>query len=375
MKVSAFAQVGYRTFPEDFEQHHDSSVDTPWRLADPREVRAAFRDYLDGLMLAARSGFDGVVFTEHAQASYDMSANPSLTASALAYATESEGLDVAIFPAGRSLGKSREPVRVAEEYAAIDTVSGGRLVAGFPVGLPYDVCLNNGIPPIELRPRFDEVPRYSIYAPEVPGTSAGDPHAIHEVDGLPDLVLIYEEAIRQLELPEPPVVIGQSFGGMLAAELASYFPQLFKKVVLCDPIGLWQPDLPIANWITTPASQLPALLFKNPDCPAAKAMSTPPPDPALAATILSNLVWALGCTGKFVWPIPEKGLHKRLHRVTAPTMIVWGEDDVLVPAAYAKAFGAAIAGSRVEIVRDAGHIPQAEQMETTLVLVREFLAV
>ena len=156
MKVSAFAQVAYRTFPADFERHHDSAVDTPWGLVDPREVRAAFRDYLDGLMLAARSGFDGVVFTEHAQSSYDMSANPSLTAAALAYATESEGLDVAIYPAGRSLAKTREPMRVAEEYLAIDTVSGGRLVAGFPVGLPYDACLNNGIPPIELRPRFDE---------------------------------------------------------------------------------------------------------------------------------------------------------------------------------------------------------------------------
>jgi alkanesulfonate monooxygenase SsuD/methylene tetrahydromethanopterin reductase-like flavin-dependent oxidoreductase (luciferase family) len=156
MKVSAFAQLAYRGFAADFQQHHDSSVDTPWRLADPWEVRAAFRDYLDGFMLAARSGFDALVFTEHAQASYDMSANPSLTAAALAYATESEGLGVAIFPAGRSLGKTREPVRVAEEYAAIDTVSGGRLVAGFPVGLPYDACLNNGIPPMELRPRFDE---------------------------------------------------------------------------------------------------------------------------------------------------------------------------------------------------------------------------
>ena len=40
---------------------------------------------------------------------------------------------------------------------------------------------------------------YSLYAPEVPGTSAGDPHAIHQVDGLSDLVLIYEEAITQLE--------------------------------------------------------------------------------------------------------------------------------------------------------------------------------
>jgi alkanesulfonate monooxygenase SsuD/methylene tetrahydromethanopterin reductase-like flavin-dependent oxidoreductase (luciferase family) len=156
MKVTAFAQLSYRQFPNDFEKHHDSAVDTPWGLADPREVRAAHRDYLDGLMTAARSGFDGLVITEHAQASYDMSANPSLAANALAYATESEGLDVAIHPAGRSLGKTREPLRVAEEYSTIDTVSGGRLVAGFPVGLPYDACLNNGIPPIELRPRFDE---------------------------------------------------------------------------------------------------------------------------------------------------------------------------------------------------------------------------
>lgn len=156
MKISVFTQVAYRNFPADFQKHHDSAVDAPWHLVDPQEVRASYRDHLDGMMLAARSGFDGVVFTEHAQASYDMSANPSLTAAALAYATESEGLNVAIYPAGRSLGKTREPVRVAEEYAIIDTVSGGRLVAGFPVGLPYDACLNNGIPPIELRPRFDE---------------------------------------------------------------------------------------------------------------------------------------------------------------------------------------------------------------------------
>src|SRR4030095_10354692 len=85
-----------------------------------------------------------------------MSANPSLTANALAYVTESEGLKVAIYPAGRSLGKTREPLKVAEEYATIDTVSGRRVGAGFPVGLPYDACLNNGIPPMELRPRFDE---------------------------------------------------------------------------------------------------------------------------------------------------------------------------------------------------------------------------
>jgi len=214
---------------------------------------------------------------------------------------------------------------------------------------------------------------FSIFAPEVPGTSAGEPNAIHAIDSLFDLTLIYEEAIAKLGLTAAPVVIGQSFGGMLAAELASCFPKLFAKVVLCDPIGLWRADLPIANWMTTPAAKLPALLFKNPDCAAARAAFTPPSDPGAAVAALSSMVWALGCTGKFVWPIPDRGLRKRLHRISAPTLIVWGEDDALVPVGYAREFGAAIAGSRVEIVRDAGHIPQAEQMETTLALVREFL--
>ena len=45
---------------------------------------------------------------------------------------------------------------MAEEYAVIDHISGGRLVAGFPLGLAYDAGFNNGVPPIESRARFDE---------------------------------------------------------------------------------------------------------------------------------------------------------------------------------------------------------------------------
>lgn len=72
--------------------------------------------------------------------------------------TEAEGLEVAVYPMGRSLGKAREPLRAAEEYAMIDVMSGGRLVAGLTVGgLSYDANINNGVPPIEVRPpRFDE---------------------------------------------------------------------------------------------------------------------------------------------------------------------------------------------------------------------------
>jgi pimeloyl-ACP methyl ester carboxylesterase len=215
--------------------------------------------------------------------------------------------------------------------------------------------------------------RHTIYAPEVPGTSAGDPHAIHQVDDLHDLILIYEEAIRALQLAEPPVAIGQSFGGMLAAELDAHYPNLFSKLVLLAPIGLWREDAPLANWMEAPAAELPGMLFHDPAGPAAKAMLTPPDDPEAAIAMQSGLVWALGCTGKFVWPIPERGLHKRLHRITAPTLIVWGENDNLNPVAYAAELASQIAGSRAEVIPSCGHIPQVEKSSETLGLVQQFL--
>ncbi|MFF5988373.1 LLM class flavin-dependent oxidoreductase [Prauserella flavalba] len=156
MKINLFEQAPYRYLPDDFEKNHESVCSTPYSLTTPDGVYASIRDFLDELMHGARSGFDGIALTEHGQSSYDMVPNPDLVASALAYMTEAEGLDVAIFPMGRSLGKAREPIRVAEEYASIDVMSGGRLVAGFPIGLHYDASINNGVPPIEIRPRFDE---------------------------------------------------------------------------------------------------------------------------------------------------------------------------------------------------------------------------
>jgi pimeloyl-ACP methyl ester carboxylesterase len=59
--------------------------------------------------------------------------------------------------------------------------------------------------------------------------------------------------------------------------------------------------------------------------------------------------------------------------VTAPTLIVWGKDDALIPVGYASEFSDAIRGCRIEILRDCGHIPQAEQLEATLAVVRRFL--
>ena len=213
---------------------------------------------------------------------------------------------------------------------------------------------------------------HTVYAPEFPGTSAGDPYAIHAVDSLSDMVLIYEEVVRTLGLTKP-VVVGQSFGGMVAAELTATFPELASKVVLLDPIGLWRADMPIANWIATPPDQLPALLFDDPSSPAAQSMLALPEDPDIAAAAIAGLVWSFGATGKFVWPIPDRGLRARLHRLKAPVLVVWGREDKLAPVGYLAEWEAELNDSRGVIIDDCGHIPQVEKLAETIEAVETFL--
>ncbi|AWK70294.1 hypothetical protein CBI38_00575 [Rhodococcus oxybenzonivorans] len=222
---------------------------------------------------------------------------------------------------------------------------------------------------------LDDLARtHTIYAPELPGTSEDDPFAIHKVNDIPELVLIYEEAFGKLGLRGAPA-IGQSFGGMLAAELASFFPDLFEKVALLGPAGLWFEDKPwTLDILTAPPSEAPNLLFSDPSADRPRAMLALPDDPKAAVDALAHLVWIQGCGAKFLWPVPDRGLSRRLHRITAPVLVVWGEDDRIIPSSYAAEYGARVPGSAVHVLPKSGHIPQVEQMEETLALVSEFLS-
>ncbi len=213
---------------------------------------------------------------------------------------------------------------------------------------------------------------HTVYAPLVPGTAPGKPHDISKVDDLWDLVLIYDETVRALGVEGAPVV-GQSFGGMLALELAAHFPSLFSRVVVLDPIGLWLDDHPVVNWVAVAPDELPGLLFHEPEGDAARAMFTPPDDPEAAIAAIVAMSWSTGCTSKFVWPVPDKGLAKRLHRIRAPTLIIWGKHDALISSEYAAELGTRIANSRVEIIDRCGHIPQVERPDQTMSLVSGFL--
>jgi pimeloyl-ACP methyl ester carboxylesterase len=222
-------------------------------------------------------------------------------------------------------------------------------------------------------PFLEELSRQrTVYAPLVPGTSPADPDAIDEVRDLWELVLFEQEALLGLELQGADLV-GASFGGMLACELQAMFPGMFGKLVLLDPIGLWRDDAPVANWMMTAPEDLPKLLFADPSSPAAQAMFALPEDHGEMADAIATLTWSMGCTAKFVWPVPDRGLARRLHRITAPTLVIWGKDDALVSCVYAEEFGKRIKGARVELLEGCGHVPQVERRDETLALVHEFL--
>ena len=153
MKISFFHLMPYQGLPADFEErHHSAWVDLPNENFDPDLGRQHYDDYLEELQYADVQGFDGVCVNEHHNNAYGLMPSPNLVASILARTTSRAALIVL----GNSLALYQPPLRVAEEMAMLDLMSGGRLVAGFPVGTSMDTTFSYGQTPITLREKHNE---------------------------------------------------------------------------------------------------------------------------------------------------------------------------------------------------------------------------
>src|SRR4029453_3090786 len=115
----------------DFEDHNDSAwIWCPNKLFDPALGSDLYREYIDTLAYADELGFDGVCVNEHHQNAYGLMPSPNLIAAALTQRTKR----VKIAVIGNALPLYNPPLRVAEEFAMLDVLSGGRLVAGMVIG-------------------------------------------------------------------------------------------------------------------------------------------------------------------------------------------------------------------------------------------------
>ncbi|HEX6513485.1 MAG TPA: LLM class flavin-dependent oxidoreductase, partial [Chloroflexota bacterium] len=142
----------YPYLPADFDQRFDSGwVTVPNNLWDRDKARGLFQEYIDELAYADELGFDGMVLNEHHQNIYGLMPSPNLIAAALSQRT-THGRIVIL---GNLLPLRSNPLRVAEEYAMLDNMSNGRLIAGFAVGGGHEM-FNYNVAPSKAREQFWE---------------------------------------------------------------------------------------------------------------------------------------------------------------------------------------------------------------------------
>jgi len=169
MKFCWFHLMPYTKLPDDFREKYPSVwVDIPRSLFDPALANQMYNDFMDELEFADQVGFDAICVNEHHSNGYGLMPSPNLIAASLARRTT----NAAICVMGNSLALYNPPTRVAEEMAMIDCISGGRLIAGFPVGTPWDTSYCYGQNPSQLRARYREAHDLVVQAWTRPDTFA-----------------------------------------------------------------------------------------------------------------------------------------------------------------------------------------------------------
>lgn len=198
--------------------------------------------------------------------------------------------------------------------------------------------------------------RFRITVPSHPGF--GGSTGEENLTDIHDLVYYYLDLLDELGLQEIPLV-GHSLGGMIAAELAAVQPDRFTKLVLISALGLWNENRPLIDFFAVSPDELAAAVYS--DSGLRESFDVEPEDQQAKIEYTLDKAKARAAAARFLWPIPNKGLHKRIHRIAAPTLLVWGESDGIVPTHYGQDFEARIANASMEVIEGAAHLVHLEQ--------------
>jgi pimeloyl-ACP methyl ester carboxylesterase len=199
--------------------------------------------------------------------------------------------------------------------------------------------------------------KFRVIVPTHPG--------FHQSGGFDQIADIEDMAFHYLDLfdalgIEQAHLGGVSLGGWIAAEFAVRWPERVKSLWIADAPGLWVEDATLGDLFRHMQNRkkIREMLFHDPNGPMASMIIK---DQVDEQTMMSAYQ-AMTVLARMVWERPyDPKLASRLRRIQCPTLLLWGDNDKLVPPAFGQAYHKLIAGSQMKLIKDCGHLPMFEK--------------
>ena len=207
-----------------------------------------------------------------------------------------------------------------------------------------------------------------VFAPHLPGY--GESTGSEQIDDVIDAALFYHQLMDDLH---PDRLHRGPFDGRDAGGRSRRARRhRARKLVLVAPAGFWLDEHPIPDFFAAELEELHrcSSMIRNHRWPR---HDDDPEDRKQMAAMYVERVKRLTMASKFLWPIPDRGLKKRAYRISAPTLLLWGASDRLIPPVYAKEFTKRIAGAKEQTIAEAGHMLPYEQNDAFCKAVNAFL--
>ncbi|MEX0730759.1 MAG: alpha/beta fold hydrolase [Aquisalimonadaceae bacterium] len=220
---------------------------------------------------------------------------------------------------------------------------------------------------LDWLPFFDQLAaEHALLVPDHPGFgSSDDPQWIRSI---PDVAMFYLDLIEQLDLSGIHLV-GHSLGGWIAAELAVRNSTRIKSLTLISPAGIRIPDVPVGDNFLWTQEEHARNLFHS-QAFAEKMLARVANEEELEIQVKNRYSFA-----KLAWQprLFNPDLEKWLHRVRMPARVIWGEEDRILPAAYADLWAEKLPQASAMRIPECGHLPQIEQQERVAEDIKKFL--